>query len=312
MNNIVVKNVTKRFDDKLVLDNISFEIKEGDIFGLIGPNGAGKSTLIGIMTGLLRANGGDVTLGGYSIAKEPLKAKELIGLVPQELALMETLSAYDNLEYFGAFYGLGGRILKERIEEALTVTGLNEKKKVKVKKFSGGMKRRLNLAVSIMHRPKILILDEPTVGVDPQSRHYIFEFIKKINRENNTTVVYTSHYMEEVEQLCSNIFILDEGKEIASGSKSVIKSMANINGTIKLGIEKADEEFLLRIKELKGVKDCALENDEILIYVNEESFDIEDLLKITARENKKIKKVNIEEASLEEVFLSLTGKKLRD
>ena len=182
--------------------------------------------------------------------------------MPQELALIEALSAYDNLEYFGAFYGLGGKLLKERIEEALTVTGLSEKKKEKVKKFSGGMKRRLNLAVAIMHRPKILILDEPTVGVDPQSRNYIFEFIKKINKENNTTIIYTSHYMEEVEQLCNNIFILDEGKEIAFGSKSMIKSMANIHGTIKLILDHHDDEFLLKVKKLQGVKDCFINDEE--------------------------------------------------
>ncbi|MGH4125192.1 MAG: ATP-binding cassette domain-containing protein [Clostridium sp.] len=312
MNNIVVKNVTKRFDDKLVLDNISFEIKQGDIFGLIGPNGAGKSTLINIMTGLIKGNSGDVIMGGHSISVDPIKAKELIGLVPQELALIEALSAYDNLEYFGAFYGLYGKLLKERIEEALTVTGLNEKKKVKVKKFSGGMKRRLNLAVAIMHRPKILILDEPTVGVDPQSRNYIFEFIKKINKENNTTVIYTSHYMEEVEQLCNNIFILDEGSEIAFGTKSMIKSMANIHGTIKLILEQNDDGFLLKIKKLQGVKDCFINDEEVSIYVNEESFNLEELLMLLTREHKKIKKFNVEEASLEEVFLSLTGKKLRD
>ncbi|NKF06702.1 ABC transporter ATP-binding protein [Clostridium gasigenes] len=312
MNNIIVKNVTKRFDDKLVLDNISFEIKEGDIFGLIGPNGAGKSTLINIMTGLIKGNVGEVTLGGHAISKEPIKAKELIGLVPQELALMETLTAYDNLEYFGAFYGLGGKLLKERIEEALIVTGLSEKKKVKVKKFSGGMKRRLNLAVAIMHRPKILILDEPTVGVDPQSRNYIFEFIKKINKESNTTVIYTSHYMEEVEQLCNNIFILDEGKEIAFGSKSMIKSMTNIHGTIKLIVDKNDDEFLLNIKKLQGVKDCFIDEEEISIYVNEVTFNLDELLMLAVKEHKKIKKINVKEASLEEVFLSLTGKKLRD
>ncbi|WP_027624039.1 ABC transporter ATP-binding protein [Clostridium lundense] len=312
MNGIIVKNITKRFDDKLVLDNISFEIKEGDVFGLIGPNGAGKSTLISIMTGLIKSNSGEVTIGGYSMSKDPLKAKGLIGLVPQELALMETLSAYDNLEYFGAFYGLGGKLLKERIEEALIITGLNEKKKVKVKKFSGGMKRRLNLAVAIMHRPKILILDEPTVGVDPQSRNYIFEFIKKVNKEDNTTVLYTSHYMEEVEQLCNNIFILDEGKEIASGSKGMIKSMANMHGTIKIVLDQNDEEFVLKIKALPGVKDCFIKEDTISIYINEESFNLEELLMLSAREHKKIKKFNVEEASLEEVFLSLTGKKLRD
>jgi len=312
MNYIEVKNITKRFDDKLVLDNISFNIEEGDIFGLIGPNGAGKSTLINIITGLLKNNGGEVNIGGYSIEKQPLDAKGLIGLVPQELALMEELTAYDNLEYFGAFYGLGGKLLKERIEEALVVTGLVDKRKEKVKKFSGGMKRRLNLAVAIMHKPKVLIMDEPTVGVDPQSRNYIFEFIKRINKENKTTVIYTSHYMEEVESLCNSIFIIDLGKEIASGSKSTIKAMSSENGTIKLKIDDYNEEFIVKIKELKGVKDCFREEDNIKILVRELVFKIENLLNLVSKEGKKIKYLNIEEASLEEVFLALTGKKLRD
>lgn len=309
---INVKNVTKRFDDKLVLDNISFEIKEGDIFGLIGPNGAGKSTLINIMTDVIKANGGEVEIGGHSILKEPLKAKALIGLVPQELALMEHMTAYDNLEFFGAFYGLKGKVLKERIAEALEVTGLTERKKDTVKKFSGGMKRRLNLAAAIMHRPKVLIMDEPTVGVDPQSRNYIFEFIKKINKEDKTTILYTSHYMEEVDNLCNNIFILDSGKEIAYGSKTVIKNMAGIHGTIKFTIDNFEEGIILDIKKIAGVKECFCEDGLITVFIDENVFEIQNLVSLLAQKGKKIKKFNVEEASLEEVFLSLTGKKLRD
>lgn len=312
MSNIKVKNVTKRFNDKLVLNNIDFEIKKGDIFGLIGPNGAGKSTLINIITGLLKPSSGDIEIGGHSVLKETVKAKEYIGLVPQELAIMETMSAYDNLEYFGAFYGLGGKLLKERIAEALEVTGLRERKKEKVKKFSGGMKRRLNLAIAIMHRPKILIMDEPTVGVDPQSRNCIFEFIKKVNRKNNTTVIYTSHYMEEVESLCNDIFILDLGKEIASGSKQEIKSMANIHGTVRFKVKDYNEEFIFMIKKLQGVKDGFIVDDTINLLIDENNFVLEDLLKLAADNDKKIISFNLEEASLEEVFLSLTGKKLRD
>ncbi|AJA49909.1 ABC transporter, ATP-binding protein [Clostridium pasteurianum DSM 525 = ATCC 6013] len=312
MSNIKVKNVTKRFNDKLVLNNIDFEIKKGDIFGLIGPNGAGKSTLINIITGLLKPSSGDIEIGGHSVLKEAVKAKEYIGLVPQELAIMETMSAYDNLEYFGAFYGLGGKLLKERIAEALEVTGLRERKKEKVKKFSGGMKRRLNLAIAIMHRPKILIMDEPTVGVDPQSRNCIFEFIKKVNRKNNTTVIYTSHYMEEVESLCNDIFILDLGKEIASGSKQEIKSMANIHGTVRFKVKDYNEEFIFMIKKLQGVKDGFIVDDTINLLIDENNFVLEDLLKLAADNDKKIISFNLEEASLEEVFLSLTGKKLRD
>lgn len=311
-NSVKVNNITKRFNDKLVLDNISFEVKKGDIFGFIGPNGAGKSTLINIMTGLIRPNSGDIELGGYSILKEPIKAKELIGLVPQELALMDVFSAYDNLEYFGAFYGLSGKLLRERIKEVLEIVGLTDRKKDKIKKFSGGMKRRLNLAAAIMHRPKILIMDEPTVGVDPQSRNCIFEFINKINKEEKTTVIYTSHYMEEVETLCNNVFILDLGREVAWGTKAEIKSMASIHGTIRFKVDDFSEEFILRIKELNGVIDSYFSEDTIKVLIDERKFNLEDLLSISAKLNKKIRSFNVEEASLEEVFLSLTGKKLRD
>lgn len=312
MSQIRVQNITKRFNDKLVLDNISFNIEEGDVFGLIGPNGAGKSTLINIMTGLLKSNSGEVEIGGYSIAKEPLKAKEFIGLIPQELALMEQLSGYDNLEYYGAFYGLSGKLLKERIAEALEVTGLIESRKQKVKKYSGGMKRRLNLAAAIMHRPKILIMDEPTVGVDPQSRNYIFEYVKHINKEDRTTILYTSHYMEEVENLCNNIFILDLGQEIASGSIADIKAIASIHGRINMKVDNYNDEFMLKIKKLIGVKDCFFKDDIITIYYDENSFSLQELIQLTVDRKKNIKSFNVEEASLEEVFLSLTGKKLRD
>lgn len=311
-NEVKVDNITKRFNDKLILDNISFHVKSGDIFGLIGPNGAGKSTLINIMSGIIKPNSGDIKLGGYSILNEVVEAKRLIGLVPQELALMDVFSAYDNLMYFGAYYGLSGKLLKDRINMALSVTGLTERKKDKVKKFSGGMKRRLNLAAAIMHKPRILIMDEPTVGVDPQSRNCIFEFIRKINKEDGTTIIYTSHYMEEVEALCNNIFILDLGNEVAYGSKSEIKAMASVYGTIRIKVNDFNDQLLLRLKELNGIKDAFFENEEIKIFIDENKFKIEELLLLFSKENKKIKSFNLEGASLEEVFLAITGKKLRD
>ncbi|KHD35979.1 antibiotic ABC transporter ATP-binding protein [Clostridium acetobutylicum] len=309
---VEVKNITRRFNDKLVLDNISFEVKKGDIFGFIGPNGAGKSTLINIMTGLLSPNSGDIELGGHSILKEPVEAKKLIGLVPQQLALMEDFSAYDNLRYFGSFYGIYGKKLRERIHEVLEVTGLLYRKNEKVKKFSGGMKRRLNLAVAIIHNPKILIMDEPTVGVDPQSRNCIFEYIKKVNKEENTTVIYTSHYMEEVELICKNIFILDLGKEVARGSKTEIKALSNMNGTIQLKVDTLDEKFFLKLKEISGVRNVFVEDGTIKVLIDEWKFQIKDLLEAAVKENIEIIDFNKSEVSLEEVFLSLTGKKLRD
>ena len=248
MSIVKVSNVTKRFNDKLVLDNISFEIEEGEIFGLIGPNGAGKSTLINIMTTLVEATNGSVEIGGYDIVKQPIEAKSLIGLGPQELALMEEMTAYDNLLFFGSLYGLSYKVLKERINEALMATGLMDRKKEKVKKFSGGMKRRLNIAAALMHHPRILIMDEPTVGVDPQSRNHIFEFTKKICKERNTTVIYTSHYMEEIEELCSKVFIMDLGKEIASGSQEQIKSLSGEQTKVILTVGHLSGEIVLKLR----------------------------------------------------------------
>jgi len=312
MSLIQVKNITKRFDDKLVLDNISLEIEEGNIFGLLGPNGAGKSTLINIMTGLLQGNGGDITIGGYSFKDNPLKVKEQIGLVPQEIALIESVSAYDNLEFFASLYGLKGKMLKERIDEALEITGLKDRRKEKVKKFSGGMKRRLNIAAAIMHHPRILIMDEPTVGVDPQSRNHIFEFTKRINRENKTTIIYTSHYMEEVEYLCDNLFIMDIGKEVAYGSKERVKAMVSDRSRVVLKLDNYKGELLLKLKSLQGVKECIEEEGLVKLKVEENTFELGRMLAVIEGYGSKIKGITFEEPTLEEVFLALTGKKLRD
>jgi len=312
MSLIEVKNITKRFDENIVLDNISFSVDEGDIFGLIGPNGAGKSTLINIITGLWDCDKGDVIIGGYDIKTEPIKVKEQIGLVPQEIALIDNVSAYDNLEFFGSLYGLKGKLLKERIDEAFEIIGLQDKRKEKVKKFSGGMKRRLNIAAAIMHHPRILIMDEPTVGIDPQSRNHIFEFTKKTNRENKTTIIYTSHYMEEVEMLCNNIFIMDLGQEIAYGNKSQIKSLIGSSNKVNLKVDNYKIEMILDIKSMSGVLECTEEQGLIKLIIDENIFRLEPLLKIIEKNQGEIKGINFEEPSLEEVFLTLTGKSLRD
>lgn len=312
MSIIKIENISKSFDEKLVLDNISFEIDKGDIFGLIGPNGAGKSTLINIITGILDPSSGSVSIGGFDIKKSPIKAKTLIGLVPQELALIESVTAYDNLEFFGSLYGLKGKTLKNRIKEAMELTGLSKNKKERVQKFSGGMKRRLNLAAAIMHQPEILILDEPTVGIDPQSRNHIFQYIKDINRERNTTVLYTSHYMEEVEFLCKEIFILDKGKEIAYGSKSSVKEMISTNNKIHIETYNMEEGLLSNIENLKGIIDAQISLNMIDLLVEEKEFNLKSLLDTMEKGDVNIKNINIQEPNLEEVFLALTGKNLRD
>lgn len=311
MSFIEIKNVTKRFDDKLVLDNISFEVEKGEIFGLIGPNGAGKSTLINIMTGILKSNEGEVLIGGYNLKKDPLKVKQLIGIVPQELAIMENVSAYDNLEFFGSLYGLSGKLLRERINEALEITGLSDKKKEKIKKFSGGMKRRLNIAAAIMHHPEVLIMDEPTVGIDPQSRNHIFEFTKNICSERNTTVIYTSHYMEEVEDLCKDIFIIDLGREVAYGTKEEIKRIGGHSNKVILDLPDYNGKLILQLKNISKVIDV-VEDDGKLNLLVEDNIKLNEILRVVEDMKFKIKGISYEELSLEEVFLSLTGKNLRD
>lgn len=311
MSIIEVKNISKRFNDKLVLDNISYEVKEGEIFGFIGPNGAGKSTLINIMTSLLTPDSGTIEICGYDILREPIKAKECMGYVPQELALMEDLNAYDNLEFFGALYGLKGKLLKERIAEALKVTGLEETKKQKVKKFSGGMKRRLNIAVSILHHPKVLILDEPTVGVDPQSRNHIFSFIKNICKDWGTTVIYTSHYMEEIEELCKRVFIIDLGKEVSYGDREEIKASVFSNNKVIIETQEISGETIMKLKDLEGI-DKVSDKDNVLNLTIDSKFKLASVLSLLEKETVNIKKISYEEAKLEDVFLSLTGKTLRD
>lgn len=311
MNMIKISNLTKRFNDKLVLDNISFEVEEGEIFGLIGPNGAGKSTLINILTTLVEPTSGMIEIGGYPLDKNPIEAKSLIGLVPQEVALFDELTAYDNLQFFGSLYGLGCKLLKARIEEALEITGLLEHKKQKVKTFSGGMKRRLNIACAIMHHPKILIMDEPTVGVDPQSRNHIFEFTRRICKEQKTTVLYTSHYMEEIEELCTKIFIIDLGKEIAYGSKEQIKSLSNTRTKVHLTLTTLPSTLLLKLNQQPGILSIEETGRQLQLTINS-NFKLTETISLLETEHVELESISYEQPRLEDVFLWLTGKSLRD
>ena len=307
-----VKDVSKKYGKKQVLSGVSFDIEERDIFGLIGPNGAGKSTLINIITGILDPLNGEVLIGGQSIKKKPIEAKRLIGLVPQELALSEDISAIDNLNFFASLYGLSGKKLKEAVNEALEVVGLTEKKKEKVKKFSGGMKRRLNLAAAIMHKPRLLILDEPTVGIDPQSRNNIFEYLRKVNSQDKTTILYTSHYMEEVEELCKNIFVIDEGREIAYGSLNSVKEKANGTVTIEIKADNINEDLIEKIRLLDGALNVEKEGNTLNILYERSKVNLDELIKILQTSGAVIKAIQINELNLGEVFLQLTGKKLRE
>lgn len=218
------KDLTKKYDDKIVVDNLNIEINEGEIFGLLGPNGAGKSTTMNMICNLIRPTYGSVEFMGKSLKKNKKELLSKLGYIPQELAIHESLKAWENVELFTSLFGIKGKELKDRIDESLDYVGLSERREDYAKNFSGGMKRRLNIACAIGHHPNLLIFDEPTVGIDPQSRNFILEKIKESNR-NGATVIYTSHYMEEVEAICDRIAIMDNGKLIAIGSSEELKKL---------------------------------------------------------------------------------------
>lgn len=309
---IQLKNVTKRYDDKLAVDNISLDIEEGELFGLLGPNGAGKSTLISMICGLTKLDKGDIIINGSSIKTNPIAAKQNIGLVPQEIALYENISAIDNLKFWGKMYSLKGNLLKERIEEVLEATGLKDRRKEKVSKFSGGMKRRLNIACAVMHYPKIVIMDEPTVGIDPQSRNNILEFTKELNKKHGSTLIYTSHYMEEVEALCSKVCILDEGKVIAKGDQDHIKRMIMNEERVEITISEYKPEIDLILKKLNSVREVVYKDSKLTVIMQDTQRSIQQIIEVLIKEEIGISDISIKKPTLETVFLSLTGKALRD
>lgn len=309
---IQLKDVTKRYDDKLAVDNISLDIEEGELFGLLGPNGAGKSTLISMICGLTKLDKGDIIINGSSIKTNPIAAKQNIGLVPQEIALYENISAIDNLKFWGKMYSLKGNLLKERIEEVLEATGLKDRRKEKVSKFSGGMKRRLNIACAVMHYPKIVIMDEPTVGIDPQSRNNILEFTKELNKKHGSTLIYTSHYMEEVEALCSKVCILDEGKVIAKGDQDHIKRMIMNEERVEITISEYKPEIDLILKKLNSVREVVYKDSKLTVIMQDTQRSIQQIIEVLIKAEIGISDISIKKPTLETVFLSLTGKALRD
>ena len=309
---IEIKDVTKSYGRQKVLQNVSFEIMEGELFGLLGPNGAGKSTLIDILTGIQSMDSGEIFINGKSIKTDKVEIRKHLGLVPQDIALLEELNAVDNLEYFGGLYGLAGQELKSQIEKLLEVAGLTDKKKEKVKNYSGGMKRRLNIAVAMLHNPSILILDEPTVGVDAQSRQHIFDYIQSL-AEQGTTILYTSHYMEEIETLCKRVFILDLGEEVAYGTKEEVKKLVGHTQTVALTLDRVPAGFdeVLKNNE-NGIQFVTVDGQDIALTIDQTIFSMMKLIEQVEQAQLVIKSVNVKETTLEEAFLQLTGKTLRD
>ena len=309
---IEIKDVTKSYGRQKVLQNVSFEIMEGELFGLLGPNGAGKSTLIDILTGIQSMDSGDIFINGKSIKTDKVEIRKHLGLVPQDIALLEELNAVDNLEYFGGLYGLAGQELKSQIEKLLEVAGLTDKKKEKVKNYSGGMKRRLNIAVAMLHNPSILILDEPTVGVDAQSRQHIFDYIQSL-AEQGTTILYTSHYMEEIETLCKRVFILDLGEEVAYGTKEEVKKLVGHTQTVSLTLDRVPAGFDEVLKNSEnGIQFVTVDGQDISLTIDQTIFSMMKLIEQVEQAQLVIKSVNVKETTLEEAFLQLTGKTLRD
>ena len=309
---IEIKDVTKSYGRQKVLQNVSFEIMEGELFGLLGPNGAGKSTLIDILTGIQSMDSGDIFINGKSIKTDKVEIRKQLGLVPQDIALLEELNAVDNLEYFGGLYGLAGAELKNQIEKLLEVAGLTDKKKEKVKNYSGGMKRRLNIAVAMLHNPSILILDEPTVGVDAQSRQHIFDYIQSL-AEQGTTILYTSHYMEEIETLCKRVFILDLGEEVAYGTKEEVKKLVGHTQTVALKLDRVPAGFDEVLKNSEnGIQFVTVDGQDVELTIDQTIFSMMKLIEQVEQAQLVIKSVNVKETTLEEAFLQLTGKTLRD
>ena len=309
---IEIKDVTKSYGRHKVLQNVSFEIMEGELFGLLGPNGAGKSTLIDILTGIQSMDSGEIFINGKSIKTDKVEIRKQLGLVPQDIALLEELNAVDNLEYFGGLYGLAGAELKNQIEKLLEVAGLTDKKKEKVKNYSGGMKRRLNIAVAMLHNPSILILDEPTVGVDAQSRQHIFDYIQSL-AEQGTTILYTSHYMEEIETLCKRVFILDLGEEVAYGTKEEVKKLVGHTQTVALTLDRVPAGFDEVLKNSEnGIQFVTVDGQDIALTIDQTIFSMMKLIEQVEQAQLVIKSVNVKETTLEEAFLQLTGKTLRD
>ncbi|MEC1646134.1 ABC transporter ATP-binding protein [Bacillus halotolerans] len=307
------ENIKKAYGKKTIVKGISFSLKKGESFGLLGPNGAGKSTTIFMISGLVPLDGGEITVGGYVIGKDTNKAKQKIGIVPQEIALYPTLTAQENLVFWGKMYGLTHGEAKKRSAEVLEYVGLTERAKDKIETFSGGMKRRINIGAALMHKPELLIMDEPTVGIDPQSRNHILETVKQLN-ETGMTVIYTSHYMEEVEYLCDRIGIIDQGEMIAIGTKNDLCSRLGGDTIIQMTVSGADEGFLSAIRSLAHVNDVTVNESELKIEVAAAHHEkvVTSLLAEAAAHQTNLLSLQVQEPNLERLFLNLTGRTLRD
>lgn len=304
--------LTKHFKQTKAVDRVNLYLEQGEIVGLLGPNGAGKSTTISMISTLIPPTSGDVRFHNESIIKEPAKLRNVLGIVPQEIALYSDLSAKENLRFFGRIHRLSGAELNKKVDEVLALIGLTDRQNDLVKHFSGGMKRRLNIGAALLHEPKLLIMDEPTVGIDPQSRNYILETVKRLNQEKQMTVLYTSHYMEEVEFLCDRIYIMDKGCIIASGTKDEIKNILSSEHTVEVKVEKVSESFLHALRSQPVIHHITVQERAITVLSPKEINIFRLLFQLAEETNTVFTSVEIKTPTLEDVFLHLTGRALRD
>jgi ABC-2 type transport system ATP-binding protein len=312
---IEVEGLRKQFDPPkgpVAVDSVSFQIDEGEIFSLLGPNGAGKTTTISMLSCLLKPDGGEARVGGFSVRSEPEKVKALIGVVPQDIALYEDLSGRENLLFWGRMYGLRGDTLDRRVDEVLGLIGLSERQKDRVDKYSGGMKRRVNIGAALLHQPRFLYLDEPTVGIDPQSRRSILDGVKDLNA-SGVTVLYTTHYMEEAQELSHRIAIMDKGKMIAVGTQQELVRMVGERTRIDLALDRETEALSSKWRGLPGVSTVSAVDEKRMWLGVEDANKLMPLLFDTAQAaGARITEISLAEPNLEMVFLHLTGRGLRD
>jgi ABC-2 type transport system ATP-binding protein len=306
-------HLVKKYADFAAVNDISFEIGEGEIFSLLGPNGAGKTTTISMLSTLIAASSGDAVIGGHSVSRDPMAVRQLIGVVPQDLALYEELTARENLNFWGQMYGLSGKNLKTRVDEVLEQTGMTEKANHRVKTYSGGMKRRINIGVGLLHRPRLLFMDEPTVGIDPQSRRAILDSVKALNGQG-MTVLYTTHYMEEAQELSNRVGIIDHGQLIALGTQAELTRQVGETDTLILHVGEEDslEALVASIRGLRGVIKADRTDHTIAIITPSAEEILAPVITLANESGIKIRSVDIQEPNLESVFLHLTGRALRD